>query len=116
MRRYHHLGIPTTEPRPGESHLAKHKVFIVGHEKSEYGLEWMRFEEGANVPDLIRRMPHVAFEVSDLDAELVGKELLIAPNSPSPGVRVAFIVESGMPIELMEFTDPHHPARLHRFA
>jgi hypothetical protein len=36
---------------------------------------------------------------------------LIAPNSPSGGVRVAFIAENGAPIELMEFTDLNHPAR-----
>jgi hypothetical protein len=29
----------------------------------------------------------------------------------SDGVRVAFIVENGAPIELIEFTDPNHPAR-----
>ena len=52
-----------------------------------------------------------AFEVSDLASELVGREILIAPNSPSDGVRVAFIVENGAPIELLEFTDPNHPDR-----
>jgi hypothetical protein len=40
-----------------------------------------------------------------------GREILIPPNSPSGGVRIAFIVENGAPIELMEFTDPNHPAR-----
>jgi hypothetical protein len=29
--------------------------------------------------------------------------VLIAPNSPSPGVRVAFIVHDGAPVELLEF-------------
>ncbi|HXM10189.1 MAG TPA: hypothetical protein VN946_09610 [Terriglobales bacterium] len=29
----------------------------------------------------------------------------------SDGVRVAFIVENGAPIELLEFTDLNHPAR-----
>ncbi len=52
-----------------------------------------------------------SFEVSDLESELVGREILIAPNSPSDGVRVAFIVENGAPIELLEFTDPNHPDR-----
>jgi hypothetical protein len=27
------------------------------------------------------------------------------------GVRVAFIIENGAPIEFLEFTDPNHPAR-----
>ncbi|HTW46480.1 MAG TPA: hypothetical protein VMD92_00955 [Acidobacteriaceae bacterium] len=111
MRRYHHIGIPTSQPRPGERHIERLKIFIVGHENSEYGVEWMRFEADAQVPELVRQVPHVAFEVSDLASELAGREILIAPNSPSDGVRVAFIVENGAPIELLEFTDPNHPDR-----
>ncbi len=102
MRTYHHLGIPTTEPHPGERYLAHLKVHVAGFETSPYGVEWMRFDPDCDVPDLVRRVPHLAFEVDDLDAELRGKELLIAPNSPSPGVRVAFIVDDGAPIELLE--------------
>ncbi|HLX86028.1 MAG TPA: hypothetical protein VKR59_19165, partial [Terriglobales bacterium] len=111
MRRYHHIGIPTTEAKPGETHLKHLKVFVVSHEKSDFGVEWMRFEADAAVPDLVRQVPHVAFEVADLASELAGREILIPPNSPSDGVRVAFIVENGAPIELLEFTDPNHPAR-----
>jgi hypothetical protein len=111
MRRYHHVGIPTTKSLPGERYVPRIKTFIVGHENSEFGVEWMRFDDDALVPDLVRRVPHVAFEVDSLDSELRGREVLIAPNSPSEGVRVAFIVENGAPIELMEFTDPNHPAR-----
>ena len=112
MRRYHHIGIPTTESKPGETHLEDLKLFVVSHQKSEFGVEWMRFEADAAVPDLVRRVAHVAFEVTDLSSELAGREILIPPNSPSDGVRVAFIVENGAPIELLEFTDPKHPARL----
>jgi hypothetical protein len=111
MRRYHHIGIPTTESKPGETHLKHLKLFVVSHEKSEFGVEWMRFEADAAVPDLVRQVPHVAFQVADLASELAGREILIPPNSPSDGVRVAFIVENGAPIELLEFTDPNHPAR-----
>jgi hypothetical protein len=111
MRRYHHIGIPTTEAKPGETHLKHLKLFVVSHEKSEFGVEWMRFEADAAIPDLVRQVPHVAFEVADLASELAGREILIPPNSPSDGVRVAFIVENGAPIELLEFTDPNHPGR-----
>lgn len=111
MRRYHHIGIPTLTPRPGERYIEPFKTFIVGHENSEFGVEWMRFEAGAPVPELVRQVPHIAFEVTDLASELAGREILIAPNSPSNGVTVAFIVENGAPIELLEFTDPNHPDR-----
>jgi hypothetical protein len=102
-RRYHHIGIPTTERREGERLIAHHATFVSGYETSAYGIEWMRFEPEARVPDLVRAVPHVAFEVDDLSAEIAGKEILIAPNSPSPGVTVAFIVENGAPVEFLQF-------------
>lgn len=102
--RYHHLGIPTTEPRPDERHLERLKVFVSGYEQSAYGIEWMRFEADCPVPDLVRRVPHVAFEVDDLAVAIAGKKVIIPTNSPSPGVLVAFIEEDGAPIELLQFT------------
>jgi hypothetical protein len=38
-----------------------------------------------------------------LDIALQGKQILIPPTSPSPSVRVAFILDEGAPIELLEF-------------
>jgi hypothetical protein len=74
---------------------------VSGYETSAYGIEWMRSEPEAPVPELVRTVPHVAFEVDDLSAEIAGKEILIAPNSPSPDVTIAFIVENGAPVEFL---------------
>jgi hypothetical protein len=101
--RYHHLGIPTDIPRPGEQHLPHLKLFVSGFDTSPYGIEWMRFEPGCPVSDLVRTVPHIAFEVDDLDAELEGKTLLGPVSSPSEGVRVAMIVDNGAPVELLQF-------------
>jgi hypothetical protein len=103
MRRFHHLGIPTDQPRSGEKYLARFKVYCSGFETSPYGVEWMRFEPDCPLPELVKTVPHLAFEVDDLDAELAGREVLIAPNSPSPGLTVAFIVDNGAPIEFLKF-------------
>lgn len=62
----------------------------------------MRFESDSPVPALVKSVPHVAFEVDDLEAELLGMTILIEPNSPSEGVVVAFIVENGAPIEFIQ--------------
>jgi hypothetical protein len=62
----------------------------------------MRFEPDSPLPELVQTVPHVAFRVDDLEAELKGKEVLIEPSSPSEGVRVAFIVHNGAPIEFIE--------------
>ena len=101
--RYHHLGVPHQDPRPEEQHIEHLKVYVSGFETSPYGIQWMRFEPDCPVPDLVRTVPHVAFEVDDLDEAIVGKEILTPPNSPSEGVRVAMIVHDGAPIELIEF-------------
>jgi len=102
MIRYHHLGIPTTEARPGERYLPEYRVHVSGYETSPYRIEWMRFEEDCPLPDLVQQVPHVAFEVDDLEAALEGRQVLIEPNSPSPGVLVAFVVDDGAPVELMQ--------------
>jgi hypothetical protein len=101
--RYHHLGIPTTETREGERHLPALGMFVSGFDSCPYGIEWMRFEAGSTVSEIVQRVPHLAFEVDDLDAALEGKELLGSPSSPSEGVRVAMILHRGMPIELLQF-------------
>ncbi len=101
--KYHHLGIPTHEKRADETYLEEFKIYVSGYEKSPFGIEWMRFEPDCPLPDLVKTVPHVAFEVDDLDAALVGQQILIAPNSPSEGVRVAFIVHDGAPVEFLQF-------------
>jgi len=105
MRRYHHMGIPTADRMPGEVYLPDLGVHVSGFEESPYGVEWMRFDPDSPIPELIQRVPHVAFQVEDLESELAGKDILIAPNSPSPGVRVAFILHNGAPIEFLEIAE-----------
>ncbi len=106
MRKYHHVGIPTTVSHPGERYVPHLKIHVCDYERNPYGIEWMRFDADCPTPELVKTVPHVAFEVDDLEAELEGKQLLIAPNSPSPGVRVAFIVENGAPVEFLQITRP----------
>jgi hypothetical protein len=102
--RYHHLGVPTTLPRSGERYLEAFKMYVSGFESSPYGIEWMRFEPDTRISELVKTVPHLAFEVDDLDAALAGKQVLTPPNSPSPGVMVAMIVDNGCPVELLKFS------------
>jgi hypothetical protein len=104
--RYHHIGIPTLIPHPGERYLPHLKLHVSGFDSSPYGIEWMRFDPDCPVSDLVRTVPHVAFEVDDLNAAIAGETLLGEVSSPSAGVRVAMIVDDGAPIELLEFQSP----------
>jgi len=102
MRKYHHIGIPTHKISKDERYHEKLKFHHAGFESSEFGIEWMRFDKDCPLPEIVQTIPHVAFEVDDLEAEIQGKEIIILPNSPSKGVRVAFIVENGAPVEFIE--------------
>jgi hypothetical protein len=103
--KYHHLGIPTSKSMPGEIYLPKFRLFVSGFSESPFGIEWMRYEDGSPVNMLIQSVPHIAFEVTDLDYELSTHNLKVItePNSPSDGTRVAMIEHNGAPIELIEF-------------
>jgi hypothetical protein len=100
------VGIPTDTPRIGEVYLPRFKMWAAGFDTSPYGVEWLRFEPDSPFPEVVRRVAHVAFVVDDLAAALEGEEVLIAPNSPSEGVTVAFILHNGAPVELLEFAGP----------
>jgi hypothetical protein len=103
LLKYHHIGIPTSIPQEGETHLERYGVFCTDHERNPFGIQWMRYEAHCGLPALVKTVPHLAFEVDDLEAALAGQEVIIAPNSPSEGVTVAFIVCDGAPVEFLQF-------------
>ncbi|MBU1014747.1 MAG: hypothetical protein KKG99_17260 [Bacteroidetes bacterium] len=105
--KYHHLGIPTDKVMPNEKYLPDLKFYVSGFRTSPFGIEWMRFDQNCSIPALIQSVPHLAFVVEDLDFELANREfnILIYPNQPSEGVRVAMIEHNGAPIELIEYVN-----------
>lgn len=100
--KYHHIGIPTTKPSKGEKYLKDYKVYHYGFENSEFGIEWMRYEKDCDLPEIVKTLPHVAFEVDDIHEAIKGRNVIIQPNSPSEGNVIAFIEENGAPIEFIQ--------------
>ena len=105
--RFHHIGIPTGVVHDPETHLKPFGLHVSGFSTSPYGVEWMRFENDSPLHELIRNVPHVAFEVDDLDAALEGQEIIHPAGSPSSGVRSAMIVHNGAPVEFIWFRRLH---------
>ena len=103
--RYHHIGIPTDKVFQGERYLPQYKFYVSGFDTSPFGIEWMRFEPDSPVNELIQKVPHIAFEVDNLDYELSRADfnILSLPTSPGEGTRAAMIIHNGAPIELIEF-------------
>ncbi len=104
MRRYHHYGIPTTEKRDDESlvEVQGFKFYSTPFEANQWHIQWHRFPEGHGLPELVTQVPHIAFQVEDLDKEIEGCKVLYGPYTPLEGYRVAMIEEQGVPIELVE--------------
>jgi hypothetical protein len=103
--KFHHLGIPTDEIKENEKYIPFLKVFTSGFSTDPFGVEWMRWEKDSPQPEIIKKLPHLAFVVENLDWELANRDLKVItpPNPPSEGVRVAMIEMNGISIELMEF-------------
>lgn len=100
--KYHHIGIPTKKKLNDEIHLEHLKVYVSGYGENPYGVEWMRYEDDAPYPELVKTVAHVAFEVDNIEEAINNQNVIIQPNSPSPGIIVAFIEDNGAPIEFLQ--------------
>ena len=107
--RYNHVGIPTAESFDGEIPLPRLKMTVSDHQSNPFGIQWQRYWDDAPYPELVKTVPHVAFEVDDLEAALEGHRVIIEPNSPSRGVVVAFVEVCGAPVELMQIDHEARP-------
>jgi len=101
--RFHHIGIPTNHHKSNEKYLAKYKLYVSGFDASDYGIEWMRFQKGSPVSNIIQKIPHIAFEVDNLETAIKGKMIISEIDSPSKGIRTAMILDNGAPVEFIEF-------------
>jgi len=99
---FQHVGVPVTEPQPGETYVEQAKVYITDASAHPYRFEYLRFEADSPMPERMQTNPHVAYKVDDLDAALEGESLLVEPFEPIEGLRAAFIVKDGVVVELMQ--------------
>lgn len=102
MRQFHHIGIPTTKQRPNETFLDGAKLYVTAVDADPMQIEWLRFLPGSPMPKELQTQTHLAFKVDNVEAELKGKQVLIPPFTPMPGVTVAFVLHEGVPVEFMQ--------------
>jgi len=84
--RFNHIGIPTTGRFEGEIDLPHLKITVSDHQDNPFGIQWQRYWEDSPVPDLVKTVPHVAFEVDDLAVAMAGYPVLIEPRSEEHNV------------------------------
>jgi hypothetical protein len=106
MRRFHHVGVITDQVQPGEIYVAESRVYVTNPAAHPYRIEYLRFEPDTPVFGPLRDLPHMAFAVDDLEAEIAGEHLLLGPFRPMDGLRVAFFFKDGAVFEFMQFDGP----------
>lgn len=106
MRRFHHVGVITDEPQPREIYVAETKVHVTNPADHPYRVEYLRFESDSPVTGPVRDLPHMAFAVDDLEAEIAGEQVLLGPFRAMEGLRVVFILKDGAVFEFMQFDAP----------
>jgi hypothetical protein len=64
--KFNHIGIPTTARFDGEIPLPDLQMTVSDHQDNPFGIQWQRYWEGALYPELVKSVPHVAFEMDKL--------------------------------------------------
>lgn len=105
MKKFHHVGLTTLEKQPKEDWVAASKCWVTDPADHPYTVELLRYEPESSVSKDFQNAPHVAYEVDELEPNLVGKEVVLQPfdvDDP-PFARVAFTIEDGLYVEYMKF-------------
>lgn len=99
---FHHIGIPTDQPREGERYSSTFKMYTSNGSDTTIRVQYHRFEPDSPLHPLIKNMTHVAFKVNDMEKAIAGKPLLLGPYFPFEGFQVAIVEMNGMPIEFVK--------------
>ena len=99
---YHHTGIPVFEKMEGMMFVEPLKVWVTDAGKSPYKIEWLYFEPDSPMAAAIQDETHVAYVVENIDKAVKGKSVLWPVCEPMPGLKIAFIFDEGIAIELMQ--------------
>jgi len=103
--RYNHIGIPTTRKLKNEKYLADFDIYTTGYQENEFNIEWMRYGAKCKLPNIVKKLPHIAFEVDDIYKAIKGHRVIIEPNIPLDGCIVAFVLINGAPVEFIQFAN-----------
>jgi len=109
--KYNHLGIPTTKKLKNEEYLAELDVYHSGYQENEFNIEWMRYGKKCKLPKIVKKLPHIAFEVDDVYEAIKGHKVIIKPNIPMEGIIVAFVLVNNAPVEFIQFTNRKSPKK-----
>lgn len=104
-KRFHHTGVITDQPQPGEVYVAASKVWVTSPERHPHRIEYLRYEPDSPVTGPVRERCHTAYVIEDeeLETAIRGANVLLGPFDALEGLTVVFLEEDGAVIEYMRF-------------
>jgi len=102
MRTFNHVGFITSEKKEGANYIDGMNVWLTDYNKSPNRIEFLKFEEGSFMPELVQKQAHIAYTVPNLEEALKDCKVLFGPAVVDEHLSIAFIEEEGVSIELME--------------
>ena len=102
MRVFHHVGFITAEKKENAVYNDGLSVWLTNVSDSPNKIEFLKFEEGSCMPELVQKQAHIAYTVPNLDEALQGCKVIFGPAVCDEHLTIAFIEEEGVSIELME--------------
>ncbi len=99
---FEHIGIPTTEKKPGARFVAATRVWATDFLQHPFRVEWLCFEPDSPVTGPVRERPHVAYRVADLEAAGQGLRLLLGPFDSGPRIVVFYETPDGAVVEFLK--------------
>ncbi len=102
MRTFNHVGILTDEKKEGAVYNEGLSVWLTDYNQSPNKIEFLKFEEGSCLPELVQKNGHIAYTVPNLEEALEGANVIFPLTVCDEHLTIAFIEEEGIAIELME--------------
>ena len=84
------------------------KVWVTDPAGHPHRIEFLRFEPDSPVTGLVRDLPHMAFQVDDLEAAVGDSPVLLGPFQATESLRVVFVEKDGAVFEYMHNTAQGH--------
>jgi hypothetical protein len=106
-RRFDHIGLISNQPHEGEQFVEATRAWITSPRAHPLHVEWIRFEPDSPVSGSIRTEPHVAFRVDDIQAAMIGQNVILEPLVVGDGFcTISFVDIDGAIIEYMQYRNP----------
>lgn len=100
---FDHIGIVTTETKPGEIFIAPTRVWVTDFAKHLFRVEWLRFEPDSPVTGPVREGPHIAYRVKSIVEASQGMRVLLPAFDVGFATVAFYQSDDGVIVEFMEY-------------